>query len=240
MRCVHESKMHEQNSFLTLTFADEHLPKNCSLAKSDLQKFFRYLRKDQELKFSYFAAGEYGDETNRAHYHALIFGHDWADKVLYEHRKDGDYYMSPSLNKWWGKGNVMIGAVTFKSAAYVARYVLKKLHGDQLARYQYLDAETGELITMQQPFGLMSKAPAIGRRWLETYYEDVYNKDGIVMNGQLMKPPKYYDEWLKKRDPARLEKIKAKRQEEAKPLTDAERAARAEIHKAKLTRKTKV
>lgn len=232
--------MHAENCFLTLTFKDEALSENCSLAKSDLQKFFRYLRKDQELVFSYFAAGEYGDKTNRAHYHALIFGWEPKDKVLYERREDGDYYVSPSLNKWWGKGNVIIGAVTFKSAAYVARYCLKKLHGESLARYQHLDLETGELQTMQQPFGLQSKAPAIGLRWLEKYYNDVYNKDGVVINGQLMKPPKYYDEWLKKRDPARLEKIKAERQKEAKQLSDQEREARAAIHKARLTSKSKV
>lgn len=232
--------MHTKNSFLTLTFDEKNLPKDLSLAKSHLQKFFRYLRKDLELKFSYFAAGEYGDETNRAHYHALIFGHDWEDKVLYEQKEDGDYYMSPSLNKAWGKGNVIIGAITFKSAAYVARYVLKKLHGDQLARYQHLDAETGELITMQQPFGLQSKKPAIGLRWIERYFEDIYGKDAIAINGQLMKPPKYYDEWLKKHDPKRLKTIKEKRTKEAKPLSDAERDARGKIARAKQTRKTKV
>ena len=77
MRLWHELPYHQSSIFLTLTYDDDNLPPNASLSKSDLQKFFKRLRKDLsyvDRKIKYFAAGEYGPKTNRPHYHAIVFG----------------------------------------------------------------------------------------------------------------------------------------------------------------------
>ena len=63
--------------FVTLTYDDEKVPKTASglmtLQKSDLQKFFKRLRKKTHEKISYYAVGEYGDKTQRPHYHIILF-----------------------------------------------------------------------------------------------------------------------------------------------------------------------
>jgi len=41
MRCIHEAQLHQNNCFITLTYDDEHLPKDLSLDHRDFQLFFR-------------------------------------------------------------------------------------------------------------------------------------------------------------------------------------------------------
>ena len=100
VRCMHEAQMHEGNSFITLTYAPEHLHEDYSVHKKELQKFFKRLRKNTGIKLRYFACGEYGDENRRPHYHAIIFGYDFPDKQLYTKTRTGDLlYRSPLLEK---------------------------------------------------------------------------------------------------------------------------------------------
>ena len=80
MRVVHESYYWDSCIFLTLTYDDDHLPPNGSLVKSDLQKFFKRLRKNSGKKMAYFACGEYGEQTARCHYHVILFGLDFLSK----------------------------------------------------------------------------------------------------------------------------------------------------------------
>ena len=47
-------------SFITLTYDDEHLPKDLSLKPKDLTDFWKRLRKDYGKPIKYFACGEYG------------------------------------------------------------------------------------------------------------------------------------------------------------------------------------
>jgi len=75
LRMLHELDEHEDSIFITLTYDEDNVPENMSLRKADLQKFFKRLRKalgDRTIK--YFACGEYGDKTERLHYHSIIFG----------------------------------------------------------------------------------------------------------------------------------------------------------------------
>ena len=146
IRCVHEASMHQDNSFITLTYNDEHLPENGQLVKKDFQKFMKRLRKKCG-KVRYYQCGEYGsqydDQGNkitdslnrellgRPHFHACLFGLDFPDKELWTVRNGINLYRSPTLEKIWKKGYSSIGNVTFESAAYVARYITKKLNGDK-------------------------------------------------------------------------------------------------------------
>lgn len=92
IRCVHEAQMHDDNAFITLTYSQENIPKDRSIHKEELQKFFKRLRKNTNVKLRYFACGEYGKQKNRPHYHAIIFGYSFPDKTLYSKRKGNLYY----------------------------------------------------------------------------------------------------------------------------------------------------
>lgn len=226
VRCMHESQMHEHNSFITLTYAPEHLPKDHSIHKEELQKFFKRLRKRLGKKIRYFACGEYGEKGGRPHYHAIIFGHDFPDRVVHAKTKRGDLlYRSETLEKAWPFGHSLIGNVTFESAAYVARYVMKKRKGDDDAidpktgktnkeHYMIFDPETGEVHIQQPEFCLMSRNPGLGKEWLLKYKEDT-DKDYITLNGSKMSLPKYYDSVLEIEDEIGMMERKAKRQKRA-------------------------
>lgn len=194
--------MHNHNSFITLTFNEENLPSDKSIKKEHLQKFFKRLRKKLPMQIRYFACGEYGDKSGRPHYHALIFGYDFPDKYLWQRQQSGDYlYRSPLLEEVWPFGHSLIGEVTFESAAYVSRYVMKKYKGsdeeEKQKHYEMLDTETGEIFNVQPEFCLMSRRPGLGKTWLEKYKSDT-DKDYITVRGKKMNYPKYYDTLIEK------------------------------------------
>ena len=167
-RCMHEAQLHEENMFLTLTYDDEHLPR--SISKREMQLFLKRLRKSlPSKKISYVYCGEYGDKTQRPHYHALIFGHRFDDCKIHSKTKNGQYlYTSEKLQNLWQKGHCLIGSVTFESAAYVARYCLKKITGKNADKaYERLDPQTGEIYQITPEFFQPSLKPAIGLRWLK-------------------------------------------------------------------------
>lgn len=192
IRCMHEAQMHEHNCMVTLTFDDEHLPSD-GVSVRDLQLFFKRLRKHSA--FRYYACGEYGDNFARPHYHALLFGLSFPDRYQIEDSPSGaPQWMSPLLDRTWKQGRCSIGSVTFESAAYVARYVTKKVTGDRAAdHYTVLNPLTGELIRLNPEFGTMSRNPGIGRSWFERYSRDVYPFDEVVARGHPSKVPRYYD-----------------------------------------------
>lgn len=214
LRCVHESQMHQENSFITLTYNNENLPEDFSVCKKELQKFFKRLRKNTGIKIRYFACGEYGDKNGRPHYHALIFGYDFPDKVLHTKSNDHLLYTSAILDKCWQKkGWALIGDMSFESAAYVARYQLKKFTGseEEVNRYyQVLDEETGEIIDRSPEFCLMSRRPGIGSTWFDKYRTDT-DKDFVTLNGVKMSLPRFYDDLLEASDPAEFKERKFKR-----------------------------
>ena len=130
IRCHHEASLYENNSFITLTYADEYLPQNGSLDLNAQQKFFKRLRKKYGSGIRFYACGEYGSKFGRPHYHACLFNHDFADKTLWKITNDVPLYRSSSLEELWPYGHSSVGNVTFQSAAYVARYILKKITGE--------------------------------------------------------------------------------------------------------------
>ena len=168
------------------------------------------LRKKYGKGIRFFHCGEYGEQNYRPHYHALIFGLDFDDKELYKISPTGErYYTSKSLSELWPYGFAVIGNVTFESAAYVARYVMKKITGENAEEhYKRIDEETGEVYTVNPEYITMSRRPGIGRGWYDKYWTDVYPGDFVVVRGQKMRPPKFYDRILESHQPFEFDYIK--------------------------------
>lgn len=215
IRCVHEASLYNKNCFITLTYAPEHLPKTGSLDKRDFQLFMKRLRKKYGSGVRYFHCGEYGERNRRPHYHACLFNFDFPDRDPFQCRKGIRLDVSKSLQELWPFGFSTVGDVTFESAAYVARYVLKKFSNPDQSKvdshYEFYD-DKGEYRGQLQPeYVTMSRRPGIGRPWFEKYPHDVYPSDRVVLRGREMRPPKYYDGIFQLEDPALFEEIQYKR-----------------------------
>lgn len=219
MRCMHEAQLHEKNCFITLTYDDTHLSSDKSLHYPDFQRFIKRLRKYLgNAKIRYYMAGEYGENFGRPHFHACIFGYDFHDKKLWKRTSAGSkLYRSSDLEKLWPFGYSSIGHVNFESAAYVARYIMKKVTGKkQSEHYESVDPESGEIVKRVPEFNKMSLKPGIGADWLSKYKSDVYPHDYVVVRGKKMKPPKAYDKIYKKSNPYEFDELLYTREKNAK------------------------
>lgn len=187
--------MHDLSSFLTLTYSDENLPENYSVSVREAQLFMKRLRKAlAPLKVRYYLCAEYGERKLRPHYHAILFGYDFPDKVLWRRTESGEYtYRSELLDRVWALGHAEIGAVTVSSAGYVARYVTKKIKGDAAAtHYERMHPGTGEIWRVAPEFALMSSRPGIGSTWYDQYSGDAFPDDFVTIDGQKRPVPRYY------------------------------------------------
>lgn len=239
-RCWHESQFYEKKCcFLTLTLdrnhpqfdemapdgslrrnvyaVDEETGKTIIVSKGCIQIFISKLRsllrssKYGNPKISYFGCGEYGKKLNNPHYHILLFGFDFPDKKLWKVSSAGSSLFRCSfLEEVWPYGFSTIGDVDFRSAAYVARYALKKVSKSENP-YQYYKHYAGRV----PEFTCMTKG--LGSKWFDKYGENLYSeeKDFLVVPGKgrfsKQKPPRFYDKLLKRKSPEIYEKIKARR-----------------------------
>lgn len=213
IRLMKELKLHDRSSFLTLTYDDLHLHKTPSgrptLVLEDCQLFLKKLRKHfspHPLRF--FQCGEYGESTLRPHHHMILFGEDFCkDRTPHQNSRSGfPQFTSPTLTRLWGNGLAVISAVSFESAAYVARYCLKK-HTGKGSNFHY-QGRKPEYVTM-------SRRPGIASGYFEEFHTDLYPSDSIVpeIGRPESLPPKYFDKLLEKMDPALYEIVKKKRKE---------------------------
>jgi len=175
-RCVHESAFHEHNAYVTLTYNDENLPPDNSLSKRELQLFFKRLRKNLDSsepgrKIKYFAAGEYGENKGRPHYHAIIFGlSPWGND-------------KKEVEDSWDKGFISTGTVTYDSARYVAEYINTQYDGE-LAKRVY-----GKRTV---PFKISSGG--IGKKFAILEKDKIKNGQGITVRGVHVSVPRYYQQ----------------------------------------------
>lgn len=213
LRCVHEAKQHKENCFLTLTYNDDHLPENGVLVKSDLQKFFKRLRK-AGYDIRYYACGEYGDINYRPHYHVLLFGTSFLPdrRRISGTKPEHMLFTSETLSKFWPYGNCTIGIFNYQTAAYVARYVMKKITG-KLADdyYRMVNVSTGEEYQLPPEFACMSLRPAIGLSWFDKHASDAFPSDFLIHDGKKHSVPRYYTDKLKLTNEVLYKKIKTAR-----------------------------
>lgn len=180
--------MHTENSFLTLTYDNAHLPKDGSLKVEHCQGFMKRLRsRISPTKIRFFLCGEYGDKLSRPHYHSVIFGYDFPDKKPVGSWHGGVLYESGLLDEVWGHGGARIGSVSFESASYVANYATKKVMGSE-------EVVNAHYAGRKPEFLLMSRRPGIGASWFSRYGSDVYPRDEVVVRGVPCRPPRYYDQ----------------------------------------------
>ena len=232
IRCVHEKSLYERNCFITLTYNEENLDHFGSLVKSDFQKFMKRLRKHhkgfQEVisesgkittPIRYFHCGEYGAKLKRPHHHACIFNFDFEDKKLWTVRQGVRLYRSEDLEskRLWPFGYATIGDVTIESAAYVARYITKKINGKEAEdHYKKVNKKTGEIVSIEPEYITMSRRPGIGKRWFDQFKRDLYPKDFVTHKGKKFKTPKYYDGIYDVIEPEKFQEIKEKRLDKIK------------------------
>lgn len=237
LRCHHEASLYgDNNAFLTLTYSDKNLPEHSTLVKEHFQKFIRALRKKTKQKIRYYMCGEYGKPESeggkeRPHYHAIIFNFSFPDVKLVNIRNGNRVYTSPLLYEMWKHGSHEIGSVTFQSAGYVARYILKKQNGAR-------GATAYEKKKRIAPYTQMSLKPGIGKKWYEKNNGDLFPHDFAVLpDGRQTAVPAYYRNLLKKDDPVLFEKLRQIRIEKAldNPDNSQERLeARERCQEAKL------
>lgn len=232
MRIMHEASLYENNAFLTLTYRDENLPTDETLVKWHHQDFMKRLRYHVQRKLRYYHCGEYGDQTHRPHYHDIIFNVEFEDRKFLKTTESGEkLYTSTLLDEVWSHGDCYIGDVTFESAAYCARYVMKKLTGHRKSEYGSREPE----------YSTQSRRPGIGAPWLAKWKRDVFPHDFCVINGKKVRVPKAYDQlmireetplgewkedytgfpmWMPSLERTKMERVKGKRARSAAKHSD--------------------
>lgn len=138
---------HQPNtsSFVTLTYNDDHLPEDKGLKPLEAMGFINRLRQRSGIgHVRYFLVGEYGDKTQRPHYHGALFNvppAQFEDRIVDCWKKDGDPL-----------GFVQVGEITRESAQYIAGYTTKKMTAKEDPRLEGRPPE----------FARMSKFPPLG------------------------------------------------------------------------------
>jgi len=253
IRIMKESKLHDRNSFLTLTYTDDYLPYHwhdatgkkitCprpTLNLEDIQLFLKRLRKHfAPNRLRFFQCGEYGESTLRPHHHVILFGEDFCkDRVRVENSRSGfPQYKSQLLHNLWGKNSapwqdafITISDVSFESAAYTARYALKKISGP---------GQSFILRNAKPEYVTMSRNPGIASAYFDEFQNDIYPHDEIIpeIGRPPSLPPKYFDKLLEKVDPDLFQEIKKNRTKDLDfyndpNSTDTRLATRERVKKA--------
>lgn len=206
-RLFHEQEYYSESAFVTLTYNDSNLPTGGTLKSTHLRDWMKRLRKriasqDPNRRIKYFACGEYGDQTNRPHYHAIIFGLKKCNtcyacnKPLRNRGADEPKFDCRLCRESWNFGDIDIGSVEYASIRYVSKYVQKKTYGDH-AKTLYKDREA--------PFQRQSQG--LGLRYAEDNQEYFRSKLGCTVFGTEVGIPKYYS--LKLEIPAEDRRQKA-------------------------------
>lgn len=136
-----EAGLYSDNAFVTLTYDDQHLPTTVgpplpgdtyrpTLVSKHLQEFLKRFRKkvanEYQREIRFYAVGEYGDDTERPHFHLAVFNYPsclWGQT----RPKENCCINCDMVRKTWGMGNVYLGTLEDTSMNYIAGYVLKKL-----------------------------------------------------------------------------------------------------------------
>jgi len=161
-RLILESLTSAAGYFITLTYNGKNYPQNGSLQPKDTQLFLKRLRKHfPPQTVRYFMVGEYGSDTQRAHYHAAIFLSIAEPLATF----------TAACESAWDLGFTSVGILTPQSAAYTAGYVTKKMTSLSDTRLNGRHPE----------FARMSLKPGIGQKAMESV-SDVLQTGEVGLN----------------------------------------------------------
>lgn len=185
---MQEVKVADTAIWVTLTYENPPLDDNglMTLRKSDVQKFFKRLRKvsrdysSQRIK--YYLCGEYGSQTERPHYHAVIFNSD----------RLAIFKCWSEFSDMYDEQGVKLGFSTFdvvneRTVAYTAKYMNK---GKLIPKWK------GDLRLPE--FQLFSKG--LGINFISDATRSFYNSDPtrnfVYVDGFRKALPKYFADKL--------------------------------------------
>ncbi len=213
-RMLFESLEHDGNSFLTLTYKPECLPKD-GVSRSDIKSFFKKLRK--KIKFRYYGASEYGSKYQRPHYHIAMFGVP-VDSPIYKNRRWSQsakvYYVDMSE---WDKGFCSVGTLTPASMRYVSKYIQKKWLGSS-------GNEHYKKLALNPEFSFMSLKPGIGFNYFFEHADEI-KRDGFVRLGKKKVAipryfvKKFFSDWEREQ---RNQEYQEKKKQKVKEQFDAD------------------
>lgn len=187
-RCNTEYVKH-RSAFVTFTYDDLHLPYNensllPTLKKEQLHKYLDnishkvkkmpFLPQGCTKNFSFFASGEYGDKFQRAHYHVLFFGLDFAD-------------MKSLFTSTWKNGAIKSLPITSGGIRYVVDYMTKHLTGE-MAEKEY------DELNRERPFKKCSRG--LGSEFFFAHREEINDTGFIKVGSRLVQIPTYYKNLL--------------------------------------------
>jgi len=150
-RILLESKSHEHNTFVTMTYDEENVQ---VITKREMQLWQKKFRKELDRRTGetcrFYTIGEYGTRTARPHYHAIIFGPD-------------PRIAEAILQQTWSKGFVKASSMLPTHASYVARYSTKKLARSWTPKNH-------------PEFVIMSKKPPMGTEYFNQIISTLKNR----------------------------------------------------------------
>lgn len=240
-----EGQLWEQNWFVTLTYNEDNVPKTEEIITSkgysftddeetwggtllpkDIETFMNTLRQIMKRDYNqigirYMLCGEYGGTTQRPHYHIIFFNLNLPLETFYNPRVINKeiYYQNTILERAWTKGISNISEATWNNIAYTARYITKKINGENSEEhYASLGQEHKE-------FFRASNRPGIGFGYYEKNKNKIYERDQIIIKNKAgivpCKPPKYFDRLYEKEFPEKWKEIKRQREIDGKNQTRA-------------------
>lgn len=156
-RIMLEASLYENNCFATLTYDDEHIPEGETLVPKHLQDWLKVIRKRIEPdRLRFYGVGEYGDESQRPHYHVALFNFESCRWVQTRSNRNECCDRCSLVRDTWDKGKVFLGTLEDHSAQYVAGYVTKKMTSKNDPRLNGRHPE----------FARMSNRPGIGHDFM--------------------------------------------------------------------------
>lgn len=187
--------------FITLTYDEKHLPLDNSLNKKHVQDFIKRVKKyfkstaDNPIRQTY--CGEYGTQTNRPHYHCVLYNCDFLDRKKHYKSKQGhQVYTSGILIRLWGHGIAEFGFAEAGSIAYIYKYILKKKTRKEKTQPLVIERD-GITYEVAHEFVESSRNPGIGANLRQS---QSLKKGYLTNSGVKQKIPKYYMEDLKIHD----------------------------------------
>lgn len=175
--------------WLTLTYDDLHLPHVGSLPaldKSHCRHFFEALRKHfkKRVMFKHYLVSEYGDKTERPHYHCLLFAYcDAPLSYKLQYKQEILDFVCGENSTAWPFGFAYVKKLHRNVYGYVTNYVNKP-----------------ELLSQNhpvKPFAMISQG--IGIDFLNRRDFDLENENfRVEYSGKFYNLPRYYREKLLK------------------------------------------